>query len=428
MAIISKNDQNPDPGAGPPDPPTNGSPAPAAPGDAAAAPETPQERRHNLPLKTAPVVGRKAEMQRVVAIFDRIRRDTVRPRRVEVVGPLGVGASTVAIELARRAGRNFPGGAWYVHLGMGEDVAWATVAALRGNGRVKDLATAARTAREKLADEPKALLVLDGVTSADQAMSALPPASPVGADVFIVAERPLGTVDDDQVCEVSPPPRHAARRMAHSMLRHSQPDAKAPAVRTLDGLAITATLGARAALAYAGREGPLSIDDTKNAIVRLVRLVGRHPTALELLLLMAVAHPVSLPVDALFAALVAVRKGRGKEPTPDETGQGVMWLAHAAIIEPMDEQHFSMHPAIQAAVQGMTASPADLEVARAALAAGLISEAEASIGEDGVDLPRSGLHQIRFLATQTTGETKAKLEATLAKLHAALGVGSASAN
>jgi len=93
MAIVSKNEQNPDSDEGQRD--QNAAPT---------------EPRHNLPLKAAPVVGRRPEMQRVVAIFEKIRTEG-RPRRVEVVGPTGVGASTVAVELARRAGHRFPGGA-----------------------------------------------------------------------------------------------------------------------------------------------------------------------------------------------------------------------------------------------------------------------------------------------------------------------------
>ncbi len=405
MAIVSKNDQNPEGGEVPADP--NAAPA---------------EVRHNLPLKAAPVVGRKPEMQRVVQIFEKIRREG-RPRRVEVVGPAGVGASTVAVELARRAGHRFPGGAWYVNLGMGSDLAWATLGSLRGSGPVKNLPAAAKAARERLGEEPKALLVIDGVTSNDEAMAALPPTSEHSADVFLVSEKPLGTVDGDQVCEVGPVPRHGARRMAQSMLRSSQPDAKAPPVRTLDGLAVTATLAARAALAYQGKEGPISVDDTNAAMQRIVRLVARHPTALELLLLASVAHPVGLPVKALVLALANVRKGRSKEATQEESGSGVMWLAHAGIIEPLDEQHFSMHPMLQKVVHGMTASPKDLEVARDALAEGLLQEAEASVTDAGVDLPRASLHQLRFLATTTEGDTKARLVAMIAKLEAALGVG-----
>jgi hypothetical protein len=412
MAIVTKKEQDPAPGDVPADP--NAAPA---------------EPRHNLPLKATPVVGRKAEMQRVVQIFEKIRREG-RPRRVEVVGPMGVGASTVAVELARRAGHRFPGGAWYVNLGMGADVAWATLGALRGSGPVKNLPAAAKAARERLGEEPKALLVIDGVTSSDEAMAALPPTTENSADVFLVSEKPLGTVDGDQVCEVGPVPRHGARRMAQSMLRHSQPDAKAPPVeappvRTLDGLAITATLAARAALAYQGKEGPISIEDTNAAMQRIVRLVARHPTALELLLLASVGHPVALPVQSLVGALAHVRKGRGKEATPDEANSGVMWLAHAGIVEPLDDRHFSMHPLLQKVVHGMTASPKDLEVAREALSVGLLEEAEASITDDGVDLPRASLHQLRFLATTTEGDIRARLAAMIARLESALGVAGA---
>jgi len=405
MAIVSKNEQNPDGDDGQRDP------------NAA-----PQEPRHNLPLKAAPVVGRRPEMQRVVAIFEKIRTEG-RPRRVEVVGPAGVGATTVAVELARRAGHRFPGGAWYVNLGMGSDLAWATLGAIRSGKPVKDLAAAARATREKLGEEPKSLLVVDGATSAEETVMALPPGGESGADVFVVAEKPLGIVDADQVCEVSPVPRHGARRMARAMLRAAQPDGNAPPVRTMDGLAVTASLAARAALAYQGKQGPLSFDDPRSAMQRMVQLVARHPTALELLLIASVAHPVGLPVDALVGALGHVRKGRGAEPSPDEAGSGVMWLAHAGIVEPLDERHFSMHPILQQVVQGMTASPNDLAVARDALSVGLASEAEASIGPDGVDLPRAALHQLRFLARTAEGETKARAEAAALKVEAALGAG-----
>ena len=79
MAIISKNDQNPESGGGAADP-----------GAAPAQPNEVSPPRHNLPLKAAPVVGRKPEMQRVVGIFEQIRREG-RPRRVEVAGPSGIG-------------------------------------------------------------------------------------------------------------------------------------------------------------------------------------------------------------------------------------------------------------------------------------------------------------------------------------------------
>jgi len=424
MAIVSRNDQNPESGAAPPKPDGPGDAAP--PETAAAGGDAPREVRHNLPLKAAPIVGRKPEMQRVVGIFEVIRKEG-RPRRVEVVGPSGVGASTVAIELGRRAGHRFPGGAWYVNLGMGADVAWAHLGALRDDKPVKNLADAARAARERLGEEPKALLVLDGATSADAAMAALPPTTKDSADVFVVADKPLGTVDPDQVCEVSPVPRHAARRMAQSLIRQAQPDAKAPPVRTLDGLAVTASLAARAALAFQGKEGPMSFDDARAAMQRVVRLVARNPTSLELLLLASVGNPVGLPVDALYLALAHVRAGRGKEPTAEEAGQGVMWLAHAGIVEPMDERRFSMHPILQKIVHGMTQRPEDLDVARDALVRGVAAEAEASISADGVDVPRAALHQLRFLAETASGDAKATAAAALAKVHAALGVDGAAA-
>jgi hypothetical protein len=395
MGIVAKN-QDPDPGAAPP------------------------ERRHNLPLKASPVVGRRQEMQRVVSIFDRIRVEG-RPRRVEVVGPQGIGASTVAIELARRAGHRFPGGAWYVDLSMGTDVAWAVLGAVREQKPVTDLAAAATAARERLGDEPKGLVVIDGATSAEEALAALPPSGPNTADVFVVAEKPLGTVDADQVCEVSAVPSHAARRMAHAMLQHGQPDVSPPPVRSMDGLALTASLAARAALAFQGKEGPLTFEDTNAAMQRVIRLVARNAIALELLLLLSVAHPARVPVDALFGGLAFVRRGRGPEPNPDETGQGVMWLVHAGVVEPLDEQHFSIHPMLQHLVHGMTRTPADLELAREALVEGLVLEANSSLTEAGVDLPRASLHQLRFLAKTAPEAARAKAADAAARVERAVG-------
>lgn len=423
MAVIAKKDQDPDPGAAPPNPDGGGDGA--APATATTGGDAQQPKRHNLPLKAAPVVGRKPEMQRMVGIFDLVRRRGG-PSRVEVVGPRGVGASTVAIELARRAGHRFPGGAWYVHLGMGADVAWAQLGALRDDKPVKNLADAARAARERLGEEPKSLLVLDGATSADETTAALPPAGPGTADVFVVGEKPIGTVDPDQICEVAPVPRHGARRIALSMIRQTQPDAKAPAVRTLDGLAVTASLAARVALATQDKEGPHSFADVRAAVQSIARFVMRNQVAQQLLVLSAVAHPVGLPVDVLYAALASV--SGDKPPSAADVGQGVMWLAHAGLVDPMDERRFSMHPMLQGVVQELVQPPAVLDLARAALATGLVSEAQASISDAGVDLPRCALHQLRFIAATTTGDAQANAKETLAKVHAALGVNGTAAS
>jgi hypothetical protein len=305
---------------------------------------------------------------------------------------------------------------------MGADLAWATVAAQRGGGPVKDLRATAQKTRERMGEEPKGLVVLDGATSLEETTAALPPAGEQASDVFVVGEKPIGTVDADQRCDVGPVPPQGARRIAYAMLRASQPDAAPPAVRTGDGLAVTATISARAALAYQGREGPMWIDGIGAAMNRMVRLVARNPIALELLILSSVAHPVCLPIDSLMAGLVAVRQGRGEQPKQEEAAQGVMWLAHAGILEPLDESHFSMHPLVQQVVHGMTRTPADLDVARAALTAGLVSEAEASIGADGVDVRRAALHQLRHLALTAQGDAKTQAGAAAAKVEAALGI------
>src|SRR5688500_7329670 len=96
-------------------PPEGGEPSSTTSASASGSqPEAPRPPvRHNLPVKTAPVVGRKLEMEAIARAFEKARSNG-QPGRVEVVGRLGVGATTVAVELARRAGARMAGGAWYL--------------------------------------------------------------------------------------------------------------------------------------------------------------------------------------------------------------------------------------------------------------------------------------------------------------------------
>ena len=412
MAVISKADQGGGGGGG-----SDSGAAPPTPGGGG----PPPELRTNLPPKTAPICGRRPEMQRVVEVFQRSMRDGL-PGRVEIVGPLGSGASTVALELARRAGGRFPGGAWYMPLSMGVDVAWADLAATRGRTHIRDLADAARQERERCGGDPRCLLVLDGATTHDELMSALPPSEGrTGPDIFIVAERPLGSVDAEQVVEVSPVPPHAARRIAHAVVHSRDPEAKPPAVRVLDGLGLTAGLAARAALAMQAKGGPVQFADARAVTMRLVPFVAQVPAALELMLVCAVAHPVRIPVDALCGALAHVRKGRGREPTADEVGNGILWLARAGMVQPDDDRRVSMHPMIQEIVRGMAQSPEDLAVATEAFATGLCDDAEEAVTEEGVDFRRAAIHQLRAVRGRATGAAQERVGTVLAKIEGALG-------
>jgi hypothetical protein len=402
------------------DPGESGGGAPPNPGSGPATPQAPQPPRHNLPMKTAPVVGRKAEMHAIATAFEKARREG-RPGRVEVVGRPGIGATTVAVELARRAGSRFPGGAWVLDVAMGADLAWADLAAVRGKPRTKNLATLVREEKERVAEGPPAIFVLDGVRSADDLLAASPLESRQPPYVFAVAETRTGLTDD--VVTVSEVPPQGALRICKTIL-HATKDAAAPPVRCLDGQGLTASVGARAAMALQGRAGPLLFEDLRSAITHLVPLISRAPVALELLLMTSVLHPSRICVDALFGAVAEVRKGRGAAPEPREVGEAVLMLARAGLAQPDDERRISVHPLVQEVVRGMAQSAADLDLARTSVAAGLCQEAEHAMeGEDGVDVAAAGLHQLRFVeGALAAGEAKEKVASVRAKLERSLGI------
>ncbi|MCE9636630.1 MAG: ATP-binding protein [Planctomycetes bacterium] len=413
MAQVSKD--------GPSTPPSDVPQGAGAPG--AAQPGGPKPPlRHNLPMKTAPVVGRRQEMQAIAAAFERSRA-AGRPGRVEVVGRPGIGATTVALELARRAGARFAGGAWLMDVGMGADMAWADVAAVRGRGRTSDLAATARKEKENFAEGPQAILVLDGIRNADDLLAAMPLESRTPPFVFAVCEKPTGVTDD--VVEVSDVPPQGARRICQAMLQNAE-GVEVPAVRSIDGLGITTSIAARTAMALQGRAGPLLIEDLPSATMRLIPLVAQNSTCLELLLLASVMHPSRIAVDALFGGVTAVRRGRGEEPKPEEIGNAILILARAGLVDPQDDRRISMHPMIQDLVRQMAKGEEDLLVARESAAWGLCQEAEAAMeaadGVEGVELITCGLHQLRHVEAQLAGEAKAAVADVRGRLEKALAI------
>jgi DNA polymerase III delta prime subunit len=414
MAQVSKDGPSgPQPGV-----PQPGGAAPAAPGEA---PKPPI--RHNLPLKTVPVVGRRREMQAIAEAFEKSRA-AGRPGRVEVVGPPGIGKTTVAVELARRAGSRFAGGAWYLDASSGADLAWAEVAAVRGKPRSKNLAATVREEKERISQGPQTILVIDGIRTGDELLAAMPLESRTPPFVFAVCETRTGITDD--VVEVSTVPPQAARRICEAMLQGAPEGVSVPpvpAVRSIDGLGITASIAARTAMALQGRAGPLLIEDLANAAMRLVPLVAQNSTCLEILLLASVMHPSRIAVDSIFGAVNAVRSGRGAPPKPEEIGQSILVLARAGLLDPLDDRRVSMHPLIQAVVRSMAKGDEDLRVARESAATGLCEEAAASLdGDEGVDLLSCGLHQLRHLEPQLTGGSQELVRAARERIEKALAI------
>jgi hypothetical protein len=257
------------------------------------------------------------------------------------------------------------------------------------------------------------------VSSAEDLLAAMPLESRTPPYVFVVCEKPTGITDD--VVHVGDVPAHGARRIAEAMTRG--PEAQTtPPVRVLDGLGITSSLGARVALAWQGKHGPVMLEDTFAAVQRFVPLLANRPATLEILLMASVMHPSHIAVDALFSAVAEVRKGRGGEPNPQEIGEAVLMLAQAGLVSPDDDRRISVHPLVQQVVQRMAQSDADLEAARRCVAEALAFEAEHSIEPEGVRIAVCGLHQLRHIEGQIEGEALEKVRAARAKLEQALAI------
>jgi hypothetical protein len=267
----------------------------------------------------------------------------------------------------------------YLDAALGADMAWADLGAARGAPHVKDLAAAARAEKERVAEGAQCLLVLDNVRNADDLLALMPLESRTPPFVFVVAEKPTGLTDD--IVPVNDVPPQGAKRLAEAMTGGKKDGEPVPPVRVLDGLAITMSVGARAALAWQGKQGPIMLDDTEAAVQRLVPLLAKRTAVLEVMLMTSVMHPSRQAVDAIFTAVLEVRRERGGGPKPQEIGEAVMVLAQAGLVQPEDERRISVHPLVQQAVRDMAQSDQDLAVARQCVAAGLVSEARDALAE-----------------------------------------------
>lgn len=304
---------------------------------------------------------------------------------------------------------------------LGADLAWADLAACRGETVTGTLAETAQRERERASAEPRSLIVVDGVTPETDLASVLPELDGAAADIFLVTSEPTGRFDD--VVPVEAVPEQAPRRIAHAVLRVKDgEELEPPIVRVKDGLAITASLSARVAVAHHPDGPPRSIDDLSAALMQIVPLVAQHPTALELLLVCGVAHPTLITADALYGAITNLRSRRGMELDGNDVGTGVLHLVRLGMLSLDEESRVSMHPLLQEAVRGMARTEADLEVAREGLAEGLIDEATDAITDESIDVRHVGLHQLRYLRDTTTGELHERLAATVTQVETKLGI------
>jgi predicted ATPase/DNA-binding SARP family transcriptional activator len=222
----------------------------AAPPAAAASP------RHNLPPRRTSLVGRDQEIATVSALLNE-------HRLVTMVGPGGVGKTTLAIACAEGRLSYFPDGAWLVELAAVTDPQRVPVAVATGLG----LATGDRSTLELVCDhlaERQLLLVLDncehlidGVAQvADTVLRHAPHIriiatcrEPLGVPGEILwPTRPLGLSDVDEGGDLGP-----AMRLFLDRARSAFPDfeldaagrrAVAEICRRLDGLPLAIELAA----------------------------------------------------------------------------------------------------------------------------------------------------------------------------------------
>jgi predicted ATPase len=148
----------------------------------------------NVGARVASVVGREQDVAAVT-------RALQEHRIVTLVGPGGVGKTTVATEVARALLERFPAGAWIVELASLRDaaevgpVAATTLGLLRiGRGGELDDRDALELVRERLRDA-SVLIVLDGAEHLLPGLGAVArelAAAGGGVSVLVTSRRPLG--------------------------------------------------------------------------------------------------------------------------------------------------------------------------------------------------------------------------------------------
>jgi predicted ATPase/DNA-binding SARP family transcriptional activator len=159
----------------------------------------------NVGARVASVVGREQELAAVTSALDE-------HRIVTLVGPGGVGKTTLATEVARALFERFPEGSWIVDLASLRDAAEvgpvaATTLGLRRIGRGADLddRDALELVRERLRDA-RVLIVLDGAEHLLPGLAAVArqlAAAGAGVSLLVTSRRPLG-VAGEAVVAVAP--------------------------------------------------------------------------------------------------------------------------------------------------------------------------------------------------------------------------------
>ena len=254
-------------------------------------PAAPVVLRTNLPRLAARMVGRDETLSHV--------RSLLRQERVlTLVGPGGVGKSTLAVHAADAAAGAFPGGAWFVDLGLVTEpnlVPEATAAALGIVGHGRESPT--RALEERLSSDAT-IVVIDGAEHVAPAVAGLLghllPRCP-GLTALVASRVPLGLADE-RALEVFPLPVPAASTSGDAAAMLANPSVQL--LRERWQRAATDDI-------------PEPDADDASLLAEITRRVDGIPLALEL----AGAALASASPSDVLDGLIAASAGAGDETT-----------------------------------------------------------------------------------------------------------------
>lgn len=159
---------------------------PCAASDIASAPVATTTRRHNLPTGTTRVIGR-------ADAIDAIRRDFDIARLVTIVGPGGIGKTTVALAVAEHAIGSFRDGVWLIDLALVKEPNQTASAIATALGIAANSASVLAMLCKSLRDR-EMLLVLDScehVIDVSAACVSQILANAAGVKILVTSREPL---------------------------------------------------------------------------------------------------------------------------------------------------------------------------------------------------------------------------------------------